>query len=158
MTNSIPPSADEQFMRQALELARDGGSKGEIPVGALLVFDGKVISAACNSNREEHNPLKHAEIKVIDDGCRHFNNERLLDCDLYVTKEPCAMCAGAIIHARIRRVVIGAEDIKYGACGTVFNICGNEQFNHVPEIVFGVLKQDCRELIQSFFADLRKRR
>jgi tRNA(adenine34) deaminase len=157
--SSLPSfSADEEFMQQALILAQEAASRGEIPVGALLVYQNNIIAAASNSNREEHNPIKHAEIKVIEDGCRHFNNERLIDCDLYVTKEPCAMCAGAIIHARIRRVFIGAEDIKYGACGTVFNICGNDLFNHAPEIIFGVLKNECRTLIQTFFADLRKKR
>jgi tRNA(adenine34) deaminase len=156
--NSCILPADEEFMRQALLCAQDAALRGEIPVGALLVYQDNVISAAGNSNREQHNLLKHAEIKVIEDGCAHFNNERLLDCDLYVTKEPCAMCAGAIIHARIRRVIIGAEDVKYGACGTVFNICGNGQFNHKPEIIFGVLKEECRWILQSFFADLRKKR
>ena len=142
---------DVDFMKIALECAREAAELGEIPVGAVVVKDGAVIAAARNENRESNNPVRHAEINAIEKACSAVHNERLTGCDLYVTKEPCAMCAGAIVHARIRRLVIGARDARYGACGTVLSVCGNTSLNHVPVIEFGLLEQESSALLKQFF-------
>jgi tRNA(adenine34) deaminase len=147
---------DEEFMEYALRLAKDAYLKDEIPVGAVIVKDNVIIASASNENREKKDATMHAEIIAIKNASRYLNNERLLECDIYVTKEPCAMCAGAIIHSRIRRVIIGTEDIKYGACGTVFNICGNSMMNHIPEIKFGVLRDTASLMLKKFFQEKRK--
>ena len=145
-------------MRLALREAELAGVKGEIPCGALIVRDGAIIASGRNDNRERRNPVRHAEIIAIEAACGALENERLGGCELYVTKEPCAMCAGAIIHSRIERVYIGAKDEKYGACGTRFDVLGNTGFNHTPEIVFGVLGEECTALLKKFFAELRMRK
>ena len=147
---------DEEFMEYALRLAKDAYLRDEIPVGAVIVKDNEIIASASNENREKKDATMHAEIIAIKNASRCLSNERLLGCDIYVTKEPCAMCAGAIIHSRIRRVIIGAEDIKYGACGTVFNICGNSAMNHIPEIKFGVLRDMASLMLKEFFQEKRK--
>ncbi|MFH0977560.1 MAG: tRNA adenosine(34) deaminase TadA [Spirochaetota bacterium] len=139
------------YMRIALEEAKKAFENGEIPVGAVIIKDGEIISKAHNRNRETRNPIKHAEIICIEEASRVLNNERLTDCELYVTKEPCAMCSGAIVHARIKSVFIGAEDEKYGACGSVLNVCGSESLNHVPEIEFGILRDESSHLLKNFF-------
>ncbi len=136
-------------------LAEMAFSLDEIPVGAIIVKEGVIISRGCNRNRELNDPTMHAEIIAIRNACEAIANERLLDCDLYVTKEPCAMCAGAIVHARIRRLVIGAEDIKYGACGSVIDVCGNPLLNHRPEILFGIKKDESVFLLKKFFQQKR---
>lgn len=146
---------DEEFMTKALSLAEEAYIKDEIPVGVVIVQDGVVISSGRNENREKNDPTLHAEVIAIKNASYYLKNERLTGCDLYVTKEPCAMCAGAIIHSRIRRVIIGTEDSKYGACGTVFDICGNSRMNHVPEIKFGVLKEESSYLLKKFFKEKR---
>jgi tRNA(adenine34) deaminase len=142
---------DTDFMRRALDLAREAAARGEIPVGAVIVRDGAIIASARNDNRETKNPVRHAEIIAIERACAAVGNERLTGCDLYVTKEPCAMCASAIVHARIRRLVIGARDARYGACGTVLSVCGNPSLNHVPVIEFGLLEQESSALLKQFF-------
>ncbi len=146
---------DDDFMEEALLLAQKGFASDEIPVGAIIVRDGEILSAGFNRNRELNDPTMHAEIIAIKDACKKVGNERLTGCDLYVTKEPCSMCAGAIVHARIRRVIIGTEDIKYGACGTVLDICGNVLLNHRPEIIFGVKKDESSALLKKFFQQKR---
>ena len=146
---------DEEFMERALVKAGEAFVREEIPVGAVIVKDDVVISSASNENRQKNDPTLHAEIIAIRKAADYLNNERLTGCVLYVTKEPCSMCAGAIIHARISRVVIGAEDIKYGACGTVFNVCGNSLMNHIPEIKFGILREKSQSLLQKFFREKR---
>lgn len=148
---------DTDYMRLALDEARAAADAGEIPVGAVIVLDGKIIARARNSNRASQDPTRHAEMDAIRAATASLGNERLTGCALYVTKEPCAMCAGAIVHARIARVIIGAADAKYGACGTVLSVCGNPSLNHVPEIVFGVLGGEAKELLSEFFAKLRNR-
>jgi len=148
----------ESHMHEALAEAKKAGAIGEIPVGAIIVFEDHIISRAHNTNRSEQNPILHAEIKAIESACAALGNERLTGCSLFVTKEPCAMCAGAIIHSRIEKVYVGARDDKYGACGTVFDILGNTKFNHVPEIFFGILEDESGELIKSFFAGLREKK
>lgn len=149
---------DTIFMQAALALAREAAARGEIPVGAVIVRDGAVISSARNDNRETGNPVRHAEIIAIEMACGAIGNERLTGCDLYVTKEPCAMCAGAIVHARIRRLVIGARDSRYGACGTVLSVCGNRSLNHVPEMQFGLMEEEAAALLKEFFLDRRSAR
>lgn len=149
---------DTIFMQAALALAREAAASGEIPVGAVIVKDGAVISSARNDNRETGNPVRHAEIIAIEKACGAIGNERLTGCDLYVTKEPCAMCAGAIVHARIRRLVIGARDSRYGACGTVLSVCGNRSLNHVPEMEFGLMEEEAAALLKEFFLGRRSAR
>lgn len=146
---------DEELMETALSLAKDAFRDGDIPVGAVVSFNGDIIGRGRNRNRELEDPTMHAEIIAIREAAAFLNNERLTGCVLHVTKEPCAMCAGAIIHSRISRVVIGTEDVKYGACGTVFEVCGNSRMNHVPEIVFGVLKERCAAILREFFQGRR---
>jgi tRNA(adenine34) deaminase len=148
---------DTDYMLLALEEARAAARSGEIPVGAVIVLDGKIIARSRNANRASQDSTRHAEIDAIRAASASLGNERLTGCALYVTKEPCSMCAGAIVHARIARVVIGAADIKYGACGTVFSVCGNPALNHVPEITFGVLEEEASSILSSFFAELRKK-
>lgn len=142
-------------MRLALAEAKKAFKKGEIPVGAVIVKDGVVISNTYNKNRNSANVLKHAEMIAIDKACRVLKNERLTNCELYITKEPCAMCAGAIVHARIKRLVIALRDSKYGACGTALSVCGNKTLNHIPNIEFGILQEEAQELLKSFFKKLR---
>jgi tRNA(adenine34) deaminase len=139
------------FMRLALGEARTAFNAEEIPVGAVIVKYGAVIASARNENRERNNPLLHAEIIAIEKACAALGNERLTGCDLYVTKEPCAMCAGAIVHARIRKLFIGARDSRFGACGTVLSVCGNQALNHVPEMEFGIMEKEAAELLKEFF-------
>ncbi|MBN1531338.1 MAG: nucleoside deaminase [Spirochaetes bacterium] len=142
---------DEGFMRAALHEAEKAFSEGEIPVGAVIVLEGSIIAATHNCNRAEQNPTRHAEMIAIERAAAAVGNERLLGCTLYATKEPCAMCAGAIIHARIGRLVIGARDARFGACGTVFSVCGDPRMNHVPEISFGLLADESARMLQDFF-------
>ena len=146
---------DEEFMEAALSLAGEAYLRDEIPVGAVIVKDGNIIASGSNENREKNDATLHAEIIAIKKASKLLNNERLIDCDLYVTKEPCAMCAGAIIHSRIRRVIIGTEDTKYGACGTAFDVCGNSRMNHIPEITFGILREKSASLLKQFFQEKR---
>ena len=140
-----------RYMRLALDEARAAFEAEEIPVGAVIVKDGAVIASWRNRNRGMNNPLLHAEIVAIEKACAAIGNERLTGCDLYVTKEPCAMCAGAIVHARIRKLFIGARDARFGACGTVLSVCGNPALNHVPEMEFGILEEEAAELLKKFF-------
>jgi tRNA(adenine34) deaminase len=145
----------EKFMLEALRQAEIAFNKDEIPVGAVIVKDGKIIAKAHNLNRSKTNPVKHAEIICIEKAARLLHNERLINCELYVTKEPCAMCAGAIVHARIEKVLIGAEDKKYGACGTVLDICGSKKLNHSPIIEFGIFREETALLLKKFFKNKR---
>jgi len=142
-------------MEIALSLAEEALLADEIPVGAIVVKEGKVAGRGRNRNRELKDPTMHAEIIAIREAAAALGNERLTGCELYVTKEPCAMCAGAIVHARISRVVIGAEDIKYGACGTVFDVCGSSRMNHVPEIQFGLFRERSASMLRGFFQGRR---
>jgi tRNA(adenine34) deaminase len=144
-------SDDGAYMKLALELAREAAARGEIPVGAVIVKDDEIIASARNDNRESNNPVRHAEINAIENACAALGNERLNGCDLYVTKEPCAMCAGAIVHARIHRLVIGTRDTRFGACGTVLSVCGNGALNHVPEIEYGLMEEEAAGLLKEFF-------
>lgn len=147
---------DEMFMRRALELAREAAAEGEVPVGAVVVKDGEVVSCGRNRRETGKNALRHAELEAIDGACRALGGWRLWECELYVTLEPCPMCAGAVINARIPRVVFGAADPKAGSCGSVVNLFALP-YNHRPEVVGGVLREECAELLTGFFRGLRKK-
>jgi tRNA(adenine34) deaminase len=151
--------ADTVFMRQALELARQAAALGEVPVGALLVHENIVISKAYNERETRPSALAHAEISVLEDACRKLGRWRLSGCTLYVTLEPCVMCAGALVQARVDRVVYGARDPKAGAVESLYQVLSDARLNHRPEVTGGVLAEDCGNLLSEFFknrrADLR---
>ncbi|MDR3300181.1 MAG: tRNA adenosine(34) deaminase TadA [Candidatus Accumulibacter sp.] len=146
---------DEFYMREALSLARSAECLGEVPVGAVVVCDGKIVGRGFNSPIGDSDPTAHAEIAALRDAARNRGNYRLPDCELFVTLEPCAMCAGAILQARISRVVYGARDLKTGAHGSVVDLFAVEQLNHHTEIVGGILAEECAELLSGFFAARR---
>ena len=148
---------DELFMQQALELARTAAAEGEVPVGCVIVQDGTVIGRGHNRRETGRSALAHAEIEAIAEACRRLGGWRLWQATLYVTLEPCPMCAGAIINARIPRVVIGAMDPKAGFCGSVVNLF-DLPYNHRPEITRGVLEDACASELRTFFRTLRARR
>lgn len=143
-------------MRMALSLARAAAKRGEVPIGALLVKNNKVISKAFNMTRTWSDPTGHAEIVVLQKAIRVLKNERFLHTTLYVTLEPCAMCAGAIVQARVPRVVYGADDPKAGACGSVFRILPSKKLNHRPSVIDGVLAEESGKLLREFFMKRRK--
>ncbi|MBD3670628.1 MAG: tRNA adenosine(34) deaminase TadA [Gammaproteobacteria bacterium] len=144
-------SPDQFWMRRALELSMLAARHGEVPVGAVIVKDGDEVGSGWNRPIEGHDPSAHAEIEALRSAGKRLSNYRLPDTTLYVTLEPCAMCAGAIIHARVKRVVFGASDPKGGAAGSVFQILGTEKLNHQVEIVSGVLEQECGDMLREFF-------
>lgn len=143
-------------MEKALELARQAEQAGEVPVGAVIVQGGKLIAEGWNRPVCSHDPTAHAEIVALRQAGEYLRNYRLTDATLYVTLEPCAMCAGAIIHARIKRVVFGATDPKTGAAGSVMNIFNDAGLNHRPDLQGGVRADQCGELLQGFFRQRRK--
>lgn len=145
---------EEKFMKEALKEAKKAYDKEEVPVGAIIVKDGKIIARGYNSKEEKNNTIKHAEIIAIEKASKKLENWRLENCEMYVTLEPCPMCAGAIINSRIKKVYIGALDEKTGACGSVLNLF-NYPFNHKVEFESGILEYDCKELLQKFFRELR---
>lgn len=143
---------DEQFMRMALELAKQAQAADEVPVGALVVKAGVVIGRGFNAPISRHDPSAHAEILALRDAAQHLGNYRLVDCELFVTLEPCAMCAGAIMHGRIARVIYGAADLKTGACGSVINLFAQDRLNHHTSVSGGVLATECGAILSQFFA------
>ncbi len=145
---------DEIFMRRALELAREAAAEGEVPVGAVIVKGADIISCGRNHREIGKNALQHAELEAIDGACRALGGWRLWECELFVTLEPCPMCAGAVINARIPRVVFGASDPKAGSCGSVVNLF-DLPYNHKPKVVGGVLREECAALLTGFFRSLR---
>lgn len=148
---------DEQYMRMALDLAREAAAAGEVPVGAVVVSEGEVVGRGFNQPIGKHDPTAHAEIVALRDAASKLGNYRLPGCTLYVTLEPCAMCSGAIMHARIGRVVFGAADPKTGVAGSVINLYEETRLNHHAEIVGGVLADECGALLSSFFAARRNK-
>ncbi|WP_310448592.1 tRNA adenosine(34) deaminase TadA [Sulfuritalea sp.] len=148
---------DEHFMGLALDLAREAGATGEVPVGALVVLEGEVVGRGFNQPIGRHDPTAHAEIMALRDAATRLGNYRLPGCTLYVTLEPCAMCAGAIMHARIERVVFGARDPKTGAAGSVIDLFAESRLNHHTTLVGGVLGEACGSLLSGFFAARRGR-
>ena len=145
---------DIQFMQEALELAREAAAEGEVPVGCVVVRKGQIVGRGRNRREGEKSALAHAEIEAIGDACRNLGGWRLWECTLYVTLEPCPMCAGAIINARIPRVVYGAGDAKCGAARSVCNLFSME-FNHHPQVEAGILEEECAQQLTEFFKNLR---
>ncbi len=145
---------NKKFMQRALTEAEKAYNEGEVPVGAVIVKDGEVIAASHNMREQKQNTLSHAEIEAINIACQKLNSWRLDECELYVTLEPCPMCTGAIINARIKTVIFGAYDSKMGAMDSVINLC-DYPFNSKPEIYGGIMEDECLALIQNFFKKLR---
>lgn len=148
---------DEDYMAVALELAREAATLGEVPVGAVVAKDGEIVGRGCNQPIGRHDPTAHAEVMALRDAAARLGNYRLPGCELYVTLEPCAMCIGAIFHARIGRVVFGARDPKTGAAGSVIDLFAEERLNHHAGIVGGVCAEACGALLSDFFAARRQK-
>lgn len=146
----------EKFMKIALKEARKAYDKGEIPVGAVIVKDDIVIAKAHNLKELKNDTTKHAEILAIQKASKKLASWRLENCEMYVTLEPCSMCAGALIQSRLKKVYIGTMDYKTGACGSVLNLLKDFKFNHIVEVETGILKEDCENILKSFFKELRK--
>ncbi|TKB47116.1 tRNA adenosine(34) deaminase TadA [Thalassotalea mangrovi] len=153
--NQDMQARDQEFMRAAMVEAERAASLGEIPVGAVLVHNDEIIARGCNQSISLNDPSAHAEMQAMRAAGDILNNYRMLDCTLYVTLEPCPMCAGLLVHSRISRLVYGASDLKTGACGSVFNLVQSGQLNHQVEITAGVLQEECSANLSAFF---KKRR
>ena len=147
---------DTYFMDEALALAREAAADGEVPVGCVIVRGDTIVGRGRNRREEAKNALAHAEIEAINDACANLNGWRLWECTLYVTLEPCPMCAGAILNARVSRVYFGARDREMGACGGVMNLF-MEDFPHPPALVGGVLEEECAQVLREFFRGLREK-
>lgn len=151
-------NTDEYYMTRALDLAKQGQALGEVPVGAIIVKDGEIIGEGFNQPISSHDPTAHAEIVALRDAASRIENYRLIDCTLYVTIEPCTMCAGSLIHARIKRLVFGAAEPKAGVVGSNDNVLLLPHFNHTIDVVAGVLADECSVLMSDFFAARRAAR
>jgi tRNA(adenine34) deaminase len=147
---------DFVFMQRAYELAQQAEQHDEIPVGAVVVYQGKIIGEGFNQSIMLNDPSSHAEMSAIRQAGAYLNNYRLLDCTLYVTLEPCPMCAGLLVHSRIQRLVFASADLKTGAAGSAFNLANNPQLNHQIAISSGVMQDDCSQLLSAFFKRRRK--
>lgn len=148
----------EKFMKEALKEAKKAYEKDEIPVGAVIVKDNKIIARAHNLKEGKNNAICHAEILAIQKACKKLGSWRLLDCEMYVTLEPCSMCAGALINSRIKKIYIGTSDEKTGACGSKLNLLKDFKFNHNVEIEQYILKDECEKILKDFFKNLRERK
>lgn len=148
----------EEFMKIALAEAKKAFDKEEVPVGAVIVQNGKVIAKAHNLKETKNDTTNHAEILAIQKASKKLKKWRLTDCEMYVTLEPCSMCAGALINCRLKKLYIGTMDQKTGACGSVLNLLGDYKFNHIVEIETGVLQEDCEKILKDFFKFLREKR
>ena len=149
---------DKYFMNRALKEARKALEIGEVPIGAVIVKDEEIIASGYNKREILKNPLAHAEIIAIDKASEKLDSWRLLDCTMYVTIEPCIMCAGAIVNSRVERLVIGSMDHKMGACGSIVDLVRNEKFNHRVDLTKGVLEDQCSKIMKDFFKKLRQRK
>ena len=147
---------EEKFMKEALKEAKKAYDKLEVPVGCVIVKDGKIIARGHNLKETKQDTTKHAEMIAIQKASKKLNSWRLLDCEMYVTLEPCSMCAGAIIQSRIKKIYIGTLDEKTGAAGSVLNLFEDYPFNHKVEVETGILKTDCENILKAFFKELRK--
>ena len=150
-------NSDEKFMRLALEQAHLAYKMGEVPVGAVVVRNGEVVGTGYNRRETDKNAVAHAELLAIDDACKRLGGWRLWECELYVTLEPCPMCAGAIINSRIKRLIYGASDKKAGSVESVVRMF-DLPYNHKPPYTAGVLEEECSQILKSFFKEMRKRR
>ncbi len=148
----------EDYMREALLEAEKALSLGEVPIGAVIEKNGRIIGRGHNKTETSKDPTAHAEIIAIREATKDLGGWRLLDCRMYVTAEPCPMCAGAIVLARIQKVYIGTLDPKTGACGSLMNIVQDERLNHYVQIETGIMQQECKEIMKSFFQKLRKKK
>ena len=147
---------DAIYMQQAISQARNAWALGEVPVGAVVVKDGEIVATGFNQPIGTHDPTAHAEIMALRAAAAILGNYRLPGCELYVTLEPCAMCSGAMMHARLARIVYGASDPKTGACGSIINLFAQEKLNHHAEVVGGVMAEECGVLLKDFFAERRR--
>jgi len=145
---------NKNYMKEALALAIKAGEEGEVPVGAVIVKDGEIIARGRNMREQKQNALSHAEIEAINSACKKLGSWRLDGCELYVTLEPCPMCTGAIINARIKTVIFGAYDLKAGSMDSVVNLC-DYPYNHKVEVYGGIMEDECREVLEKFFKNLR---
>ncbi len=152
MKNNV---TDADYMQIALQLATEATLAGEVPVGAIVVKDGIIIGRGANAPIGQHDPTAHAEIMAMRDAANAVGNYRLTDCTLYVTLEPCAMCSGAIQHARIAKLVYGASDPKTGACGSVINLMNETKLNHHTTVISGVMAEECSAILSAFFKQRR---
>lgn len=146
----------EKFMREAIQEAKLAWAEGEVPIGCVVVKGDEIVGRGHNRREEDKNALAHAEIEAINEACQTLGGWRLWQCDLYVTLEPCPMCAGAIINSRIQTVYYGADDAKAGSCGSVINLF-EYPYNHKPKVVRGLLKEECSALLTQFFRELREK-
>ena len=153
----LKQKTDEKFMKQALLQAKKAKEIGEVPIGCVIVQDGKVIGRGYNRRNTDKSTLSHAEITAIRKASKKINDWRLEECTLYVTLEPCQMCAGAIVQARVKEVVIGAMNLKAGCAGSILNLFTMKQFNHQVQTTYGVCEAECSQILKQFFAGLRKR-
>ncbi|HYP12900.1 MAG TPA: tRNA adenosine(34) deaminase TadA [Bryobacteraceae bacterium] len=153
--NDKPPFTDEQWMHRALALAEDARSRGEVPVGAIVVLNGQIIGEGSNETLQMGDPTAHAEMVALRAAAQSLGNHRLTGSTLYVTLEPCAMCAGALVQARVQRLVYGCRDLRFGAVRSKFQIADSELLNHRVEIAEGVLSVECLTMLQAFFASRR---
>jgi tRNA(adenine34) deaminase len=151
----MPLTDNKHWMQRALELAKKAEVHDEVPVGAIIVYEDKIIGEGWNQPISSDDPTAHAEIMALRDAGGKIGNYRLPNATIYVTLEPCTMCAGAIIHARLTKLVYAVDDPKTGACGSIFNLLQTEELNHKVEIEKGVMEEECRSLIQSFFKEKR---
>ena len=147
----VPAENDQVFMQRAYELAQQAEQHNEIPVGAIVVYQGKIIGEGFNQSILLNDPSAHAEMIAIRQAGKYLNNYRLLDCTLYVTLEPCPMCAGLLVHSRIQRLVYASPDLKTGAAGSIFNLVGTSQLNHQIVVDNGIMVEQCSELLSGFF-------
>ena len=147
-----------KYMKEALKEAQKAYDKEEIPVGAIIIKDNKIIARAYNMKEEKNDTTKHAEILAIQKASKKLNSWRLNDCEMYVTLEPCAMCAGALIQARIKKIYIGTLDGKTGACGSVLNLLEDYEFNHKVEVEKGIMQKECETILKNFFKILRNKK
>ena len=151
-------NTDEQYMMMAIEEAKKAAAIGEVPIGAVIEKKGEIVAVAHNLREQRQQASAHAELLAIEEACKKTGYWRLTDCTLYVTLEPCAMCAGAIVQSRVERVVYGADDPKGGCAGTLMNLLQEERFNHRAAVTRGVLAEECGALLSDFFRGLRKRK
>ena len=149
-------TTDEKFMKQAIKQAKKAYAIGEVPIGCVIVHDGKIIGRGYNRRTIDKNTLAHAEIQAIRKACKKMDDWRLEECTMYVTREPCQMCSGAIVQSRMTRVVVGCMNPKAGCAGSVLNLLQMEEFNHQVELETGVLEEECSQMMKSFFKELRE--
>lgn len=149
---------DEKYMKQAIKLAKKAWKIEEVPIGCVIVHEGKVIGRGYNRRTTDKNPLAHAELIAIKKASKKLGDWRLEDCTLYVTLEPCQMCSGAIVQARVKKVVVGCMNPKAGCAGSILNLLQVDQFNHQVELETGILEEECSEMMKSFFKELREKR